>query len=214
MDSIRTPTSTEEIANSLTHGAGLALSIVGLVALVVLTSWRGTALHIVSCTVYGISLVAVYLSSTIYHGVRGDRPKQLWRVVDHCAIFLLIAGTYTPFTLVAMGGGWGWSLFGVVWAIAMVGILFKLRSAGRYKIVSGLLYLAMGWLVVVAIGPLVDAVPPAGIAWLVAGGLSYTAGVGFYAMSRVPYAHTVWHLFVLAGSTCHYVAVLSYVVPW
>lgn len=204
---------TEELANSLTHGIGLALSLAGLAMLVILASLKGTAWHIVSCSVYGSTLVLLYAASTLYHSLRAPRVKQILRVVDHAAIYLLIAGTYTPFTLVNLRGSWGWTLFGVVWGLALLGIVSKVFFADRFRIVSTAVYLIMGWLVVIALKPLLALVPSGGILWLLAGGLAYTFGVVFYVWPRVPYGHAIWHLFVLAGSFCHYLAVLLYVIP-
>jgi hemolysin III len=213
MKTSSTQTVGEEIANSVTHGVGFGLSVAGFVALVALTATRGTAVHIVSCAVFGAALMAVYLSSALYHGSRTPRARHVLKVVDHCAIYLLIAGTYTPFTLVTMQGGWGWTLFGVVWGLAACGIVFKVFLVHRFKLASTIFYVLMGWLVVIAIEPLAAVVPGGAIAWLLAGGLAYTAGTAFYLWKRLPYGHAVWHLFVLAGSLCHYFAVLFYVVP-
>jgi hemolysin III len=202
-----------ELANCATHGMGLALSIAGCALLVTLAALRGNPWHIVACSVYGATLVCLYSASTIYHGVRSRRWKRVWRVIDHSAIYLLIAGTYTPFTLVSLRGAWGWSLFGIVWGLTLVGILFKVWFVDRVPVISTIVYLLMGWLAVIAIKPVLAAVPLAAIAWLAAGGLLYTAGVAFFAWEKLPYHHAIWHAFVLAGSVCHYVAVLYYVVP-
>jgi len=203
----------EELANSLTHGFGLMLSLVGLVILVVLAVKRGTAWHIVSSAVYGATLVLLYAASTLYHSARSPRVKRICKVIDHSAIYLLIAGTYTPFTLVILRGPWGWSLFGVVWGLALLGILWKIWFVDRFVIVSTTIYLLMGWLAVIAIKPLLAHVPLGGLALILAGGLAYTVGVGFFAWRRLPYHHAVWHMFVIAGSVCHYFAVLFYVLP-
>jgi len=202
-----------ELASSLTHGLGLLLSIGGLVALVVAAARTGAPRVIVACSVYGATLVLLYLASTLYHSARpGTRARRVLRVLDHSAIYLLIAGTYTPFTLVSLRGGWGWSLFGVVWGLALVGIVFKIFLTGRYELLSGLFYLALGWVALVAIVPLVQRVPIGGLVWIFAGGVAYTAGMIFYAWRVVPHHHAVWHLFVMAGSTCHFFAVMYYVV--
>lgn len=203
----------EEIAHSVTHGVGAILSIAGLTVLVALAALRGTAWHVVSCAVFGSTLVVLYTISTLYHSVTHPRVKRVLRMLDHAAIFLLIAGTYTPFTLVNMRGGWGWALFGVVWGLALLGIAFKMTSSNRFRLLSVPLYLLMGWLVLIALKPLVDSVAPTGLALLVAGGLAYTVGIGFYAWKNLPYSHAVWHLFVLVGSLLHYFAVLLYVIP-
>lgn len=203
----------EEIAHSVTHGVGAILSIAGLIVLVALAALRGNAWHVTSCAVFGSALVLLYTISTLYHSVTHPRAKRILRVLDHSAIFLLIAGTYTPFTLVNMRGGWGWSLFVVVWGLALLGIVFKVTASNRFRLLSVLLYLLMGWLVLVALKPLVASVDPPGLVLLVAGGLTYTVGIGFYAWKGLPYSHAVWHLFVLAGSLLHYFAVLLYVIP-
>ncbi len=203
----------EELINSITHGAGLALSVAGLVVLVTLAALKGTAWHIVGCSVYGATLVLLYSASTLYHSMRSPRLKRFFRIIDHSSIYLLIAGTYTPFTLVNLRGGWGWTLFGLVWGLAALGILFKIFFVGRFPIASTAVYLLMGWLVVIAIKPLLTLVPSGGLLWLLAGGLAYTAGVVFFAWEKMPYNHAVWHVFVLTGSICHYFAVLFYVLP-
>jgi hemolysin III len=203
----------EEIANSLTHGFGLALSLVGFVVLIVVAALHGSVLGIVSCTVYGATLVCAYAASTIYHSVTAPRRKRVLKIVDHSSIYLLIAGTYTPFTLVALRGAWGWTLFGLVWALALGGILFKLRFVDRFPIASTVFYLMMGWLVVIALKPIISAVPMPALLWVLAGGLAYSAGVAFFAMPQRRYSHAVWHGFVLAGSIFHYVAILRYVAP-
>lgn len=204
----------EELANGLTHGLGLVLSVAGMVGLVVLTALHGTIWHVVGCTVYGTSLVLLYLVSTLYHSVRDPGWKRVLRRVDHMAIFLLIAGTYTPFTLVNLRGPTGWTLFALVWGLAVAGIAFKLRWGHRLEWVSLALYLSMGWLCVIAAKQIVATIPTGGLLWLLGGGLCYTFGTIFYALDhRWRYFHAVWHVFVLAGSGLHYVAVLLYVVP-
>jgi len=202
----------EEIANSLTHGVGAVLAVAGLVVLALSASRGGTASSVVGCVVFGATLVLLYSASTLYHSLGHVRPraKAVLRALDHSAIFLLIAGTYTPFTLVSLRGPWGWSLFGAVWGLAVAGIALRLTLRRRPKALFVALYLAMGWCVVVAAKPLLAAVDPGGIALLVAGGLAYSLGVVFYAWRR-PYHHAIWHAFVLAGSAFHYAAVLRYV---
>ena len=201
-----------ELANALTHGAGAIASAVGAVVLVVLASLNGDAWQIVGSAVFGATLVLLYTASTVYHAVRTPHVKARLKVLDHCAIYLLIAGTYTPFTLVGLRGGWGWSLFGAVWALAVAGVVFKLFFIERFHLLSTALYVAMGWMVVVAAVPMVQRLSPATLAWMVAGGLAYTSGTLFYH-SRRPYAHAVWHLFVIAGSVCHFAAVATQVLP-
>jgi len=204
----------EEIANTVTHGVGLLLSVAGFVVLLVLAILRGTAWHIVACSVYGASLIALYSASTLYHAVLSPRLKRALRVFDHSAIYLLIAGTYTPFLLLNLRGPWGWAIFGVIWGLAVAGVFFKLWFVDRVPRLSTALYLAMGWLVIIAAKPVLAHVPLTILLWLLAGGLFYSIGVIFYAWKRLPYNHAVWHLFVLAGSTCHYFAVLrSVLVP-
>jgi hemolysin III len=202
----------EEIANSITHGVGAALGVVGLVVLVTLAASRGAGLLVLACTVYGLSLVLLYVCSTIYHALENGRAKRLFRILDHASIYLLIAGTYTPFTLVTLKGIWGWSLLVVVWTFALAGIVFKCFFTGKFEALSTALYIVMGWNAVIAIQPLVRALPWSGFLWVLAGGLLYTLGVAFFA-SRRKYAHTIWHLFVLAGSACHFLAVYRYVLP-
>ena len=203
----------EEVANCVTHGLGLALSVAGLVALVALAWPGGDAWLVTSCAVYGASLVALYLASTLYHGARTPRAKSLLQALDHCGIYLLIAGTYTPFTLVTLRGPWGWTLFGLVWGLALAGILFRIVCGERYRPLAVASYVMLGWLCVVAVKPILELVPPGALAWIAAGGLTYTAGVFFFAAKRIPHNHAIWHLFVLGGSICHYIAVFLYVLP-
>jgi hemolysin III len=203
----------EEIANSLTHGLGALLAIGGLAVLVTLAALRGDVWHVVSCSVYGGAMVVLYTASTLYHGISVPRAKNALQVFDHAAIFLLIAGTYTPFALVSLRGPWGWSLFGTVWGLAAAGIVLEVAFPRRWPALSLTLYVAMGWVVVVAIKPLLAALAPGGLVLLVLGGLSYTAGIGFYVWHRLPYSHAIWHLFVLAGTIFHFFAILYYVLP-
>lgn len=203
----------EELANRLTHGVGVLLGVAGLVLMVVASARHGDVWHVVSTAIFGATLVLLYAASTAYHSVAGEKIRRLMRKVDHAAIFLLIAGTYTPFVLVTLRGPWGWSLFGVIWGLAVVGVTMKFWFAGRFKLVSTLIYLAMGWLVLIAIKPLMAALPAGGMKFLVAGGLCYTGGAAFYLWKRLPYHHAIWHLFVLAGSICHWAAVYFHVVP-
>ena len=202
----------EEIANSVTHGIGLALSVAGFAVLLALAILRGTAWHIVACSVYGASLICLYAASTSYHVALSPRLKQGLKIFDHSAIYLLIAGTYTPFLLLNLRGAWGWSLFGVIWGLAFAGILFKVWFVNHFEHVSTGVYVAMGWLVVIAAKPVLAHVPLATLLWLVAGGLLYSMGVVFYVWKRLPYSHAVWHVFVLGGSICHYFAVLRSVL--
>jgi hemolysin III len=200
----------EELANAISHGVAL-LGSVAAMPILVIGAADGGASAIIGASIFGATLLMLYLTSTIYHALPAGKAKQVFMVIDHCAIFLLIAGTYTPFTLGVLSGAWGWSLFGVVWGLAIFGILLKAIVGSRYQVLSTALYLAMGWLVVVAAQPVMSAMPVPGLLWLLAGGLSYTLGVVFFHVdSRVRYAHFVWHLFVVAGSFCHFVAVFWY----
>ena len=200
----------EELANSLTHGFGLLLSVGGLFVLMAAAGGVG---EIASCLVYGVTLILVYATSTLYHGVRAPAAKRLLRTLDHVAIFLLIAGTYTPFVLIALRGAWGWSLFGLVWVLATLGALFELSAWRHARGVRVALYIAIGWVGLIALKPLVAALPVPGLWLLFGGGVSYTAGVLFYVWRSLRYHHAVWHLFVLAGSVLQYFAVLYYVLP-
>lgn len=203
----------EELANSLTHGLGALLSVAALVILVTFASLEGGAWHVVGCAVFGASLISLYTASTLYHSFPQPAARRVFSVLDHSAIFLLIAGTYTPFLLVNLRGILGWSLFGIIWGIAILGIALRLALRERPTKIFVALYIAMGWAAVVAIKPIVALIPAGGLAWLVAGGLAYTAGVGFYMWRGLPYSHAIWHLFVLAGSGLHVVAVYRYVIP-
>lgn len=205
-------TPSEEVANSVTHGLGLAASVAGAAVLVALTAPGGDAWHVVSAVVYGITLVALYAASTLYHLSRRPGAKRVLRIMDHCAIYLLIAGTYTPFMLVSLRGGWGWTLLALVWSLAVAGIIFKVFFTGRLGALSTAVYILMGWLCVIALKPMLEMVPTGALLWLLAGGLAYTAGTIFYHNRRVPYSHAVWHLFVIGGSLCHYLAISRHVL--
>jgi hemolysin III len=197
--------------NAITHLVGTILALAGLVVLIVVSSGHRDPWRLVSVTIYGVSLVVLYASSTIYHSVSGP-AKRVFQHLDHTAIYLLIAGSYTPFTLVSLRGRLGWWMFGAVWALAGIGALQEFRHVKGERILSVVIYVVMGWLAVLALGPLMTALGPAGLTWLLAGGLCYTAGIVFYAFDgRLPVFHGVWHLFVLAGSVAHYVAILGYV---
>lgn len=203
----------EEIANAITSGLGTALSIAGLVVLVVYAALKGGPWHVVSVSIFGASLIFSHLSSTLYHAIHPVRAKRLLKLVDHLAIYILIAGTYTPFTLVNLRGHWGWPLFVLIWGLGLAGVVIKTTRLSQVRYLSTAFYVAMGWTVVVVIKPLLDTVAPGGIWLLLAGGLAYTAGVAFYAWGRLPYNHAIWHLFVIGGSVFHFFAVLFYVVP-
>lgn len=201
----------EEIANSVSHGAGLVGAIIGTPFLIIGAVRHGDAAFVVGASIFCATMILLYGTSMLYHAMPHGRMKRVFRVVDHSAIYLLIAGTYTPFTLGALRGGWGWSLFGAIWTLAVIGVCLKAMGRARHPALSTGLYLLMGWLVLVAIKPLIDSVEAAGIAWLVAGGLAYTVGVLFFATdSRLRYGHMIWHGFVVAGTACHYFAVLWY----
>lgn len=200
----------EEVANTATHALGLLLSIAALVGMILTVC--DTAIEAVSASIFGGSLILLYGSSTLYHAFTGVRMKRIFQSLDHACIYLLIAGSYTPVTLISLRGPWGWTLLGVVWSMALAGVIIKVVLPGKKDHwISTALYIVMGWLVVIAIGPLVRALPSAGLAWLVAGGLSYTLGVVFFAWRSLRYSHAIWHLFVLGGSACHVVAIWFYV---
>jgi hemolysin III len=203
----------EEIAHCITHGAGALLAIAGLAILTAFASLKGDAWHVVSVSLYGATLVLLFTSSTLYHGIAAPRAKAVLRHLDHAAIFLLIAGTYTPFALVNLRGPWGWTIFAVIWTLAIGGVLMQTRLTRRAKWVNALLYVLMGWLVIVAIKPLAAAVETGGLVLLVAGGLAYTLGTAFYVWKRLKFHHAIWHGFVLLGSALHFFAVLFYVIP-
>lgn len=200
----------EEIANSVSHGLALLAALIAFPVLVISAAQRGDVASIVGASVFAATLVLLYLASTLYHALPHTRAKKIFRILDHGAIYLLIAGAYTPFTLGVLRGSWGWTLFGLQWGLAILGIVLKSVGGVRYGKLSVAVYLAMGWLVVIAAGPVMEKVPSWGLFWLVAGGLAYTVGVVFYALERLRYFHFIWHLFVIAGSACHFIAVLWY----
>jgi hemolysin III len=204
----------EEIANAASHGIGAALGLAGLAVLVGKAVERGAgAWQIVPCAIYGVAMVLMFTTSTLYHSFTNPRLKRVFRVLDHEMIFLMIAGSYTPILLITLQGRLGWSLFGIVWGIALAGMVFQGFFTGRFKGASTALYVLMGWIVVVALKPLLDHMSAAGIRWLVAGGLCYTLGAVVYLFKKVPYHHAAWHLLVLAGAICHYFAILWHVLP-
>jgi hemolysin III len=219
MSSVSSQTSTriyslgEEIFHSISHGIGAGLSISGLTLLVVLAVLYGTVPQVISFTIYGVTLIVLYLASTLYHSFQYPRVKQVFKKFDHASIYLLIAGTYTPFLVVAIQGVWGWALLVIIWSLALIGISFKAFFIHRFKTVSVITYILMGWLCIVALNQMLTSIPIGGLIWLAAGGIFYTVGVIFYAMKNVPYTHAVWHVFVLAGSICHFFAVLLYLAP-
>lgn len=204
----------EELANAVTHGVGLVLSLIGMPILILAAMNRGERATVVGASVFGATLIALYAASTLYHAIPHPTLKQKLRVVDHAAIYLLIAGTYTPFTLGVLRGTWGWTLFGIVWTLAALGVLFKVVfGSGAMAKLSTAIYVAMGWVIIIAIKPLMASMEHAGLMLLVAGGLCYTGGVIFYVDRRRAWTHPVWHLFVMGGSICHYFAVLWYAAP-
>ncbi len=203
----------EEIAHSITHGIGTGLSIAGLTLLLVLAVLYGNVYQIVSFTIYGATLIILYLTSTLYHSFQQPRVKRIFQIIDHAAIYLLIAGTYTPFLLVAIRGIWGWSVLIIIWGLALLGIGFKVLSIHRFQKLSVLTYILMGWLSVVILNELLVNVPLGGLIWLAIGGVAYTMGIIFYALEKIPYTHAIWHVFVMGGSICHYFAVLLYLTP-
>jgi hemolysin III len=200
------------LANAITHGVGAILAVAGATYLIA-ASTRGSAWVVVSCTVFSATLVLVYICSTLYHSLIRTRARHVFQVLDHSAIYLLIAGTYTPFTLVSLHGTLGWSVFAVEWALAIAGVIFKSFAVGRFAMASALVYLFQGWFGVFAARAITQAIGAHGVAWLAAGGLAYTLGIIFFAFDRLRYFHAAWHVFVLAGSIAHYVAILYYVVP-
>ncbi len=202
----------EEKFNTISHGIGLLLSLAGLIILVVFASVYGTAWHIVSFSIYGSSLIVLYLASTMYHAAKKPKIKHRLNVFDHAAIFILIAGTYTPFTLVTLNGPWGWSIFGVIWGLAIAGVILKLFYIGRFRTLSAIAYVLMGWVIIVAIKPIISNLETVGLWLLLAGGISYSIGVIFYLQKKMPYAHGVFHLFVLLGSILHFLAIFLYVL--
>ena len=203
----------EEFWNALTHGIGTALAVVGLIFLLFSAHIHGNIWHVVSFSIYGVSLVLLYLASTLYHSFRRPKLKHALHIVDHAAIYLLIAGTYTPFALVVLHGMVGWTVMGIIWTLAAVGIVLKVFFVGRFKRISTACYIGMGWLIVICIKPLAAGLTGAGMSWLLAGGVLYTVGSLFYLLKRMPYNHTVWHLFVMGGSAAHFVTIAFYVLP-
>ncbi|MDE1156278.1 MAG: hemolysin III family protein [Acidobacteriaceae bacterium] len=200
------------LANAITHGVGAALALAGA-AYLIAVSTRGSSWTVVSCSIYAASLILVYLCSTLYHSLVRTRARHVFQVLDHSAIYLLIAGTYTPFTLVSLHGTLGWWLFSIVWSLAIAGVVFKSVALGKFAVASAAIYLFMGWFIVFAARPLIHAISWHGMFWIAAGGLAYTIGIIFFAYDRLRYFHALWHVFVLAGSILHYFAVLLYVVP-
>jgi hemolysin III len=200
----------EELANSVSHGVGLLAAFAATPVLLLSALRHGGAARIAGAGVFAAAMVLLYLASTLYHALPGNRAKRVFQVLDHAAIFLMIAGTYTPFTLGVLRGAWGWTLFGLVWGLALAGVVLTAAGGVRYPKLTTSLYLGMGWLILVAVKPLWLRMPPEGLFWLLAGGIAYTVGVVFYAAKRLRYGHFVWHLFVIAGTACHFNAVLRF----
>ena len=202
----------DEIASALTHGLGAIAALAGGTVLVCQAAINGDRWQLSTALVFSVTLLLLYISSTLYHAIPSPQIKARLQVVDHCAIYLLIAGTYTPFTLIGLRGPWGWSLFAAIWILAVCGVVYKFFFTGRFRLLSTCLYVAMGWLVLIAIKPLIHSLDASALAWLLAGGLCYTAGTYFYQRDAIRYFHAIWHLFVLGGSACHFVAVSSQVL--
>lgn len=203
----------EEIVNTITHGIGTLLAIAGLVVLVMLAKATGDTVRVVTLSVFGGCLVLTYLASTLYHALPIGRWKYRALILDHASIYLLIAGTYTPVLLITLYGSWGWTLFAIIWITAAIGVVLKLFFVERFRLLSTMMYLAMGWMLVVAVKPMLAVMPAGGWAWLLAGGLAYSGGVIFFLWERLPFNHAIWHLFVIAGSVCHFLMILWYVLP-
>lgn len=203
----------EELANSITHGIGILFSIAGLGVLTAFASVFGSVWHIVSCSIYGGTMILLYTASTLYHSIPGEKAKAVFRTLDHSSIFILIAGTYTPLTLVSLRGPWGWSLFGTIWGLAVAGILLEIFLPKRLRSIIVGLYVAMGWTIIIAVEPMLSIVAPGGLWLLLIGGLCYTLGVPFYIWKSMPFNHAIWHLFVLAGSVFQFFSILLFVIP-
>jgi hemolysin III len=203
----------EELFNSITHGIGALVSLSGMVLLIVFSSLYGNLNHIISCTIFGITLVLLYTASTLYHSFQNQNIKRVFKIFDHSCIYVLIAGTYTPFLLVTIRGVVGWSMLALIWSLTAIGIIFKVFFVHRFNIISTIAYILMGWLVIFAIKPLFQSLPGGGLALLIVGGLAYTLGTIFYAWEKLPFNHAIWHLFVFSGSVCHFCAVMFYVIP-
>lgn len=206
------PLHREELLNALTHGVGAFASAAAGAVLITLAALWGDGWQLGTAIVFVVTLSLLYIASTLYHAARHERLKERLKILDHCAIFLLIAGTYTPFTLLGLRDSWGWTLFGIIWVLAALGVVFKLFFTGRFPRLSTMMYIAMGWLIVIAFGPMIEELSTTTIAWLLAGGVAYTLGTLFYHRDSLPYAHAIWHLFVLAGSSFHFVAVSTQVL--
>lgn len=208
IDNIENFSKGEEITNAILHGIGLGLAIAALVVLIVFASFHGDAWHITSFAIYGSTLVILYLSSTLYHSFPVGKLKNIFEILDHSSIYLLIAGTYTPLTLISLRGTLGWTIFGIIWGIAVIGVIFKVFWVKKFVVFSTLLYIVMGWIIVFVIKPLIVLIPKNSLVFLVMGGIFYTVGTIFYIWRKMKYHHAIWHLFVLAGSICHFFTIL------
>lgn len=213
MDTLKHYSPQEEKTNIISHAVGLALSVAGLLLMVVRAGRYGDVWHVVSAGIFGVSLISLYAASTLYHSATDPVKRGRLRIFDHATIYVLIAGTYTPFTLITLNGMTGWVIFGVSWAMAVTGITLKLFFTGKYNLVSTLMYVFMGWIIVFAISPLVDNLSAQGLFWLFAGGVAYTVGAGIYSIKKIKFNHAIFHMFVLLGSACHFAAVYFYVLP-
>ena len=202
----------EEKTNIISHAIGLFLSVVALLLMLVRAGGSGDILQIIGAGIFGVSLIALYAASTLYHSARDPKVRARLRINDHATIYILIAGTYTPFTLITLNGWVGWTIFGVSWGMAIAGVILKLFFTGKYNVLSTLMYVFMGWIIIFAIKPLVNSFPPEGIFWLVAGGIAYTTGAVIYSIKKIKFNHAIFHLFVLLGSICHFIAVYFYVL--
>lgn len=203
----------EEIFNVVTHGTGAVLSVVALIVMVLYSALYGTAMHLAASLVFGGSLVILYSASTVYHAMTKLRWKRFFRLIDHLSIYVLIAGTYTPVALLGLKGAWGWTIFGLIWAFALAGFVFKFSPLRRSEKLSLILYALMGWLIIIAIKPLIANVNHTALYYLLGGGLCYTFGIYFYAKEKIPYNHAIWHIFVLGGSTLHFLGIFFYLIP-
>ncbi len=201
----------EELANTITHFSAFLIAIVGLVFLLIRAAEFGTTRTIVACSIYGACVLITFLTSAIYHSSHAPKLRRIFHVLDHMVIYFMIAGTYTPFTLITLRGAWGWSLFGIIWGLAGIGLIFKIFFTGRFNLLSTAIYVMMGWMAIIAIVPIIEALPAGGLFWLILGGALYTLGVIFFLMETVPFAHTVWHMFVIAGALAQFICIYQYV---
>jgi len=212
MDETKHYSPREEMTNIMSHAIGLVLSIVALLLMLIRASGSGNTLHIVSAAIFGASLIALYAASTLYHSAKDPKIRSRLRINDHATIYILIAGTYTPFTLITLNGWVGWTIFGVSWGMAIAGVVLKLFFTGKYNVLSTLMYVFMGWIIIFAVKPLINSLSSEGLFWLVAGGVAYTTGAVIYSIKKIKFNHAIFHLFVLLGSICHFISVYFYVL--